>query len=163
MKTILVGLILSVAAVANGQTSVLRGASPDQLVGVLGGLPMEAHYLPKKANMSLVEGILNRIDWKQVLKTREGDWYYEDITQPCHLTEVKFVFRDGRVESWTRFVPATTVGFNRGRVAPGSEPPPVLPEQELITRINASKARMAPFRTLFDWLACSIGYVTDAG
>jgi hypothetical protein len=161
MKTILAGLILSVAAVANGQTSVLRGATPDQLFGVLGGPPIEGHTRPKKANMSLVERILNAGDVGPLLKTSEGEWYYVDNTQPCHLTEVKFVFRGGKVESWTRFVPVTNAFGAQPSVAPGSEPPPDLAEQELITRIKASRARISLFYHLKNWLGCSVGIVTD--
>jgi hypothetical protein len=61
MKTILAGLVLSAATVANGQTSVLRGATPDQLFGVLGGPPREWHTRPKRVNVSLVEQLLGRV------------------------------------------------------------------------------------------------------
>jgi hypothetical protein len=154
MKTILAGLILSVATVANGQTKVLRGASPAQLFGVLGGPPIEAHFLPRgPAWLPTLE--------EQLLKTSDGDWYYVDNTQPCHLTEVKFVFRGGKVESWTRFVPLTNAFGAQPSVAPGSEPPPDLAEQELITRIKASRARISLFNHLKNWLGCSVGIVTD--
>jgi hypothetical protein len=156
METTLAALILSTATVANGQTSVLGGVSPAQLFGVLGGPPIEAHFLPRgPAWLPTLE--------EQLLKTSDGDWYYVDNTQPCHLTAVKFVFRGGKVESWTRFVPVTTIAgiAGGGRVAPGSEPPPDLAEQELITRIKASRARISPFYHLKNWLGCSAGIVTD--
>ena len=154
MKTILAGLFMSVATVASGQTSMFRGASPDQLVGVLGGLPHEVHTRPLGANSATP--LLERI-----LKTSDGEWYYMDNTQPCHLTEVEFVFRDGKVEGWTRFVPVTIAGSPQGRVAPGSETLPDLTEQELIAHIRASQARMSPIRNLGNWLGCSLGIVTD--
>ena len=97
-----------------------------------------------------------------ILNTSDGEWYYVDNTQPCHLTEVKFVFRDGKVDSWTRFVPVLSMlGGPQSREAPASGAPAKVAEQELVTRIRASRLRMSPIKDLVNWLGCSVGIVTD--
>jgi hypothetical protein len=89
-------LVMSGNVAAQTSSSVLRGATSEQLLCLLGGLP---------------SGVQSVKD--------EQDWYY-DHTVPCQLSTVKFVFRGGKVESWT---------------------PTDLTEQELVSRIKASVTR----------------------
>ena len=101
-----VGLLFGIPSVASSQTSTsnLRGATPAQLMDKF-GFPHLVKVLSRENTPGTETSRMSKI-----LDTRNGEWVYDDNTQPCHLTQVRFVFRDGKVESWTRFVPVTFLG-----------------------------------------------------
>ena len=159
MKTTLwVGLlVVGLTSATGGQTATggLGGTTPGQLLNTL-GMPHWAKGLRREKTPGTTTSPRS-----QILNIDDGELVYDDNTQPCHLIQVKFVLHDGKVESWTRFVPVIIAGSPQGTEAPGSVAPPNLTDQELITRLKDSKARMSPVKYLVNWLGCSVGLVTD--